>query len=224
MTNARDFDYTSTTDYTPSYYNEVYDIKKLERMWYIIEPFGEQDGPAHTMMSFDFSDGKYLAVSTEIRKEKGESFSAVKGLFRQYEIVYMVGAERDLIRLRSNYRLDDVYMYPLASTQEGREKMFVSVMKRAQKLAIEPEYYHTITNTCTTTIQRHANEVLEKVRIPWSKQILLPETSDQVAYDLGLIDTQLSLEEARSYYKINARAMSADDDPDFSKHIRPEIR
>jgi len=75
---VRNFDYSSASEYSMHYYDETYDITKLERMWYIIEPFGEQDGPAHTMLSFDFSDGKYLSVSTEIRKELGESFSAVK--------------------------------------------------------------------------------------------------------------------------------------------------
>lgn len=116
--NLRNYDYRATDDYTPAYYDEVFDLSKLTRAWYIIEPFGECDGPAHTMMSFDFEDDKYLSVSVEIRKEKGESFSALKGILNQYEIVYMLGDERDLVRLRSNYRKDDVYMFPIKASQE----------------------------------------------------------------------------------------------------------
>lgn len=223
--NARNFDYKSPTDYTEGYYDATYDLTKLTRAWYIIEPFGERDGPAHTMLTFDFSDGQHVAVSVEIRKEVGESFDAIKGLLRQYEIVYMVGDERDLIRLRSNYRRDTVIMYPLDIPAENLPKFFVSVMQRAQKLSVEPEWYNTITNTCTTAIQDHANALLTtEKQIPWSKQILLPKTSDEIAYSLDLIDTELTLEEARKYYTINERAMAADQDPDFSAKIRSEIK
>lgn len=88
--NARNFAYKSVSDYTEQYYDAKLDMSKLVKAWYIIEPFGERDGPAHTMLTFDFSDGQHLAVSAEIRKEQGESFDAIKGLLRQYEIVYMV--------------------------------------------------------------------------------------------------------------------------------------
>ncbi len=223
--NARNFDYQSTDDFVPSYYDAIYDIEKLTRAWYIIEPFGEKDGPAHTMLSFDFSDGQHVAVSAEIRKEVGESFDAVKGLLRQYEIVYMVGHERDLIRLRSNYRKDTVIMYPLKIQPQNLPKLFISVMERAKKLAEEPEWYNTITNTCATAIQDHANFLLsEDKKISWSKQILLPKYSDEIAYNLGLLDTRLSLEDAREYYTINERAMKANQDENFSQKIRPEIK
>lgn len=223
--NARNFDYVTDTTFTPRYYDATYDINKLSRVWYIIEPFGDRDGPAHTMLSFDFSDGQHVSVSTEIRKEVGESFDAIKGLLRQYEIVYMIGDERDLIRLRSNYRKDVVTMYPLKIQPENLPKFFLSVMQRAQKLSQEPEWYNTITNTCATAIQDHANFVLDEERkISWNKNILLPKYSDKIAYDLGLIDTQLGLEEARKYYTINERALLADQDPEFSKKIRPQIQ
>ena len=136
----------------------------------------------------------------------------------------MIGDERDLIRLRSNYREDDVYMYPIRTTPAGRKALFLDVMRRAQKLASDPEYYHTIFHTCTTVIQDHANAVLEDKKVRWSKDILLPKYSDTVAYDLGLIDTRLSLEEAREYYLINGRARQANQSEEFSELIRPEIR
>lgn len=225
LKNGRNFDYKSEYEFTIDYYDTHFDTTKLSRAWYIIEPFGERDWPAHTMLAFDFSDGQHVAVSAEIRKEKWESFDAIKWLLRQYELVYMVGDERDLIGLRSNYRKDTVIMYPLKIQPENLPKFFHSVMERAQKLSVEPEWYNTITNTCTTAIQGHANLLLpDDKKIPWSKQILLPKYSDEIAYNLWLIDTKLSLEEARKYYTINERALGMDKEKDFSRKIRPDIR
>src|SRR4051812_43945768 len=100
--NIRNIRYRSTTDYDVRYYNKSFDINKLDSVWYLVEPFsGHGAGAAHTLVSFGFSDGSYVSISVEIRKEKGESFSAVKGLFRQYEIVYVVADEQDVIKLRS---------------------------------------------------------------------------------------------------------------------------
>ena len=220
--NVRNFDYTSETEFTPNYYDQTYDLEKLIRAWYLIEPFGTQDGPAHTMISFDFEDNKHLTISAEIRKEKGESFSPIKGLFNQYELVYMIGDERDLIRLRSNYRNDDVYMYPLQISETGLKSLFVNMVTRAEELRTQPEFYHTIWNTCTTVLQDHANQLLDK-KITWNKNILLPKYSDEILYKRGLIDTDLSLSDARKYYLINQRAKLADQDPEFSTKIRPKI-
>lgn len=97
------------------------------------------------------------------------------------------------------------------------------MLERAQSLSEEPEFYHTVFNTCTTSLQEHGNKLLEE-QIPWSKKILLPKSSDEILYDLGLIDTELSLEEAREYYHINERAEAADQSPDFSRLIRPEVK
>ena len=223
--NARNFSYTSTDTYTKHYYDTTYDTSKIIRAWYIIEPFWARDGPAHTMLSFDFSDGQHVVVSPEIRKEVGESFDAIKGLLKQYELVYMVGDERDLIALRSNYRKDTVMMFPLKISLEKLREFFISVMQRAQKLSQVPEWYNTITNSCATSIQYHANLLLPPDKqIPWSKQILLPKYSDEITYNLGLIDTKLSLKEAREYYSINKRALAADRKTDFSEKIRPIIQ
>lgn len=135
-------------------------------------------------------------------------------------MVYVVGDERDLIKLRTNYRKDTVMMYPLKIQPQNLPKFFISVMERAKKLSEKPEWYNTITNTCATSIQNHANVLLpEEKQIPWNKQILLPKYSDEIAYKLGLIDTQLPLEEARKYYTINERANNTSTD-NFSEKIR----
>src|SRR3989344_8920894 len=106
--NIRNFSYNSTTDYTPRYYDKTVDVSKLKNVYYIVEPFSTFAGSAHTFVSFEFEGDQFVAISVEIRKEKGEKFSAFKGLFDRYEMMYVFGDENDLIKLRSNYRNDTV--------------------------------------------------------------------------------------------------------------------
>jgi len=158
-------------------------------------------------------------LSAEIRKEKGESFSPVKGILRQYELVYVIADERDVIKLRSNYRKDDVFLYPVRTSKENMQKLFISMLERANKLATQPEFYNTLTNTCTTNLVAHVNEIVPG-RIPLSYKVLMPAYSDELAREIGLIDNTRSIEELRSKYRINDRASIFADDPLFSQKIR----
>ena len=221
--NIRNVRYRSTTDYDPAWYDKTFDLGKLESLWFMVEPFDEGKGAAHTLVSFGFAGPEYLAVSVEIRKEVGEEFSVVKGILRQYELMYVVGDERDLIQLRSNYRKDDVYLYPIRAPKERIRAMLVGMLERANRLREEPEFYNTLTNTCTTNIVRHVEEVAPG-RVPrFRREVILPGYSDRLAYDLGLLDTDLPFEKARERFKINDRALRAQGQPDFSVKIRGEV-
>jgi len=218
--NIRNNKYRTTTDYDVRYYDKTFDLDKLESVWFMVEPFsGHGFGAAHTLISFGFSDGEYVSISVEIRKEKGESFSAVKGLFRQYEIVYVVADEQDVIKLRSNFRKDTVYLYPVNTIKENMRELFVSMLKKANKLAKEPEFYNTLTNTCTTNIVTHVNEIAPN-RIPLSFKVLMPAYSDELAQKVGLIDSSVSIEELRAKYQINEKAEKYANDPSWSSKIR----
>lgn len=220
--NIRNFAYTSTTDYTQNYYDKTFDLNKLKRVWYVVEPFSGIPGSAHTFLSFEFEDYEFVSISVEIRKEKGESFSPIKGLFNKYEIMYVIADERDVIKLRSNYRKDLVYVYPAKATTEKAKGLFLDMIERANGLSQNPEFYNTITNTCTTNIVRHINKITPD-RVPFfNLRILLPANSDELAYELGLIDTDLSFEDARKRFYINDKALKYADDPDFSFRIRQE--
>jgi len=219
--NIRNFTYRSTTDYTPSYYDKTFDLSKIKNVYYIVEPFSDFAGAAHTFLSFEFEGPEFVAISTEIRKEKGESFSAFKGLFKQYELMYVVADERDAVKLRSNYRKDDVFIYPINTTQDRVRTMFLEMVKRVNEIKDTPEFYNTITNTCTTNIVSHVNTVVPG-RVPLDPRILLPGYSDTFAYELGLIATDMSFEETRERFHINERAEKYADYPDFSVKIREE--
>jgi len=219
--NIRNAVYRTAGDYDVHHYDKTFDLDRLRSVWFGMEPFSGSRTAAHTFVSFGFEGNQYLAVSVEIRKEVGETFSVIKGLLRQYEIMYVVGDERDLIKLRTNIRGDDVFLYPIRATRDAREKMLLSMLRRANRLRSEPELYNTLTNTCTTNIVRHVDEIAPG-RIPWRYQVILPGFSDRFAYDLGLIDTGLSFEKARQWFRINERARKFADDPEFSARIREE--
>jgi hypothetical protein len=216
--NIRNFAYETTSQYTPAWYDKTFDLDQLDSVWFVVEPFGK-GAAAHTFVSFGFGPKDFVAISVEIRKEKGESFSALKGLMRQYEVMYVIGDERDLIKLRSNYRNDPVYLYPIRTTPERRRAMFVQMLGRANKLAERPEFYNTLINTCTTNLVRHVNTISPD-RIPFHPAVLLPGYSDRLAYDLGLIDPSLPFEETRRRAHINERARRFANDPEFSMRIR----
>jgi hypothetical protein len=217
--NIRNFRYRSVSDFTPAYYDKSFDLRKLEKVWFVVEPFGKWRGPAHTFVTFGFGNDDYLAISVEIRKEKGESFSPLKGLLRRYEVMYVAGDERDLIALRAKYRGDQVYLYPIRTTPERMRRMLTGMLSRMNKLRAEPEFYNTLTNTCTTNLVRHVNTITPG-RIPLRLGILLPGYSDELALELGLIDTNLPLDEARRTFDITPIATRYAEDDSFSSRIR----
>ncbi|MDO8480365.1 MAG: DUF4105 domain-containing protein, partial [Nanoarchaeota archaeon] len=132
--NIRNFTYRSTTDYDLQYYDKTYNVSQIRTVDYLVEPFSGIQGFAHTFYSFGFDTGDYVAISVEIRKEKGERFSSIKGMLRTYELMYVIADERDVIKLRSNYRKDEVYLYPLKLPKEIIGDVFVDMVYKANDL------------------------------------------------------------------------------------------
>ena len=220
--NIRNHTWLSDTEFHAWYLTESYSLSELERVYYSITPFSDRDGPAHTMLSFTFEDGRHLVISAELRKQRWQTFDALKGVLNQFELQYVIATEEDVIKLRTHHRNNEVYMYPIVLDNERLQLLFRSMLIRADKLSREPEFYHTFWNNCTTTILQHANAFRQEKIRPW-KYALLPAHSDRLVYDLWLIDTRLSQVDAREYYRIDERARQ-DTELSFSEAIRPEIR
>lgn len=225
--NVRNFDWRTTTEFTPRWEDRSYDLDRLESVWFLVEPFGDFRGPAHTFVSFGFADSvrgtEYVAISVELRKEVGESYHPVRGLFREYELAYVVGDERDLVRLRSNVRRDSVFLYRVQATPEQGRTLFRAMLERADRLRTAPEFYHTLTSSCTTNIVDHVNAISPS-KVPFSYKVLLPAYADELAYDIGLLDTSRTFASLRDGALINPVAQAAHDDPEFSKLIRAGLR
>ncbi len=217
--NIRNFKYSSETSYEKAYYDKTFQLDDLEKVYFVVEPFSDFAGAAHTFLSFEFTNDTFVSISVEIRKEKGEAFSALTGLFNNYELMYVIADENDAVKLRSNFRKDKVYLFPVNAGKEKIKKLFMDMLKRTNSLKDNPEFYNTLYNTCTTNIMHHVNVISPK-KIPFSYKVLFPGYSGELAYDLELIETTLPYEEAKSKYLINERAMKYADDINFSRKIR----
>jgi len=218
--NIRNFTYKSEDEYTPAYYDKTFNLKDLTAIYYVVEPFETwKIQMAHTFVSFEFNHKEYVAISVEIRKKKGDVFSPLRALPRQHELMYVIADERDVVKLRSNYRKDPVYVYPVKAKIEKAGALFVDMLKRANALKEKPAFYNPVTDTCTVAIVRHINNVSSN-KVPWDRRLMLARDSDAFAHELGLIDDNASLEEIRERYLINERALRHVDHPDFSQKIR----
>ena len=217
---VRNFSYTAEEKFTPAYEDRAYDLNTLESVWFVVTPFSTHwRGPAHTFVSFGFADSQYVAISVEARREPGETYSPLTGLFRRFELIYVIGDERDLIGSRAVYGGYDVYVYPIRASRDRIRAMFVEMLARSNALATQPEFYNTLTNNCTSNVVDHVNHIVPRV-VPHGIKTILPGYADEVAYSLGLIDNSISLEEARRRYRVNDQARRFATSPDFSKEIR----
>lgn len=218
--NIRNFDYRSETDYTPAYYDRRFDLHKLEGVD-LVAVYWMGPAIAHIFVSFAFAGGDHLAISIETRKEKGEDYSTIKGFFRQYELYYVVADERDVIRLRTNYRHDppeDVYVYRLQGPLENARRIFLEYMSKITALKIRPEFYNTLTTNCTTNIWFHT--LVNPEHLPFSWKILVSGYVPEYLYEAGRLDTRMPFAELQRRAHINARAETADNTTDFSSRIR----
>jgi uncharacterized membrane protein YhaH (DUF805 family) len=220
MHNIRNFDYRSETDYTPAYYDKRFDVSKLTGVD-IIAVYWMGPAVAHIFVSFEFAGSDHLAVSIETRKEKGEEYSTLRGFFRQYELYYVVADERDVIRLRTNYRKgppEDVYVYRAQGPLENGRRLFLDYVRKINSLKEKAEFYNTLTTNCTTNIWMHT--LVNVGHLPFSWKILASGYVPQYMYEAGRLDNSVPFAELQKRALVNPRARGADKAQDFSRRIR----
>lgn len=219
LRNIRNCNYVTAEDYVVDYYDRQIQIDQIQSVDFIVVPFKNAPKLAHTMISFGLDDGSYLAVSIEVRKEIGEKYNALWGAGPKFELIYVLSDERDVIRLRTKHRDSDVYVYPTVASPQQSRALFSDVITRINKLAVEPEFYNSINNNCTTNLAGHVNQVSpDKITYGW--KVLLPGFSAEYAYELGLLDNRIPFDELTSIALINDLAEANFDDPQFSQKIR----
>jgi hypothetical protein len=175
----------------------------------------------HTFLSFIFDDAPPLSISIETRPEKGQSFDPLASLFKQYELIYVVGEERDLVRVRTNYRGEKVYLYRLNTSAENARRLFLIYLRRINELADHPEFYNLLSNNCTLNIVRYANAAGREGR--FDIRHLFNGLIDSYLYHSGRVDTMLPFVELRRRSLINEAAQVAEGVPDFSQRIRASL-
>jgi len=215
--NVRNFKYRSESDYDERWETRSYDLDRIRGVDLFLSFWGPTH-IAHTIISWEFDDGQHLAISIETRKEKGESYSALRGFFRQYELYYVVADERDLVGLRTNYRGEQVYLYRLRVSRPQARALLVDYLNEVNRLAEHPRWYNALTQNCTTTIRGHALDIGVGGPLDW--RLLANGNVDQLLYERGRIDTELPFADLRTRSNITARSRAADDSPHFSTQIR----
>lgn len=217
--NIRNFDYRSEQDFTPAYYDRTFDLQKLDEVDLVVSYWM---GPtiAHVFLSFGFGED-HVAISIEARKERTETYSALKGFFKQYELIYIVGDERDLIRVRTNYRhepTENVYLFRLHGPQEDAQRVFLDYMRTINELKDHPKFYNALAANCTNIMFVHAR--VNPGHLGYSWKVLLSGHVPEYAYEAGRLNTHFPFQELMRRSNINAAAQAADAAPDFSSLIR----
>jgi len=220
--NVRDFNWRTTRDFDERWIDVKVNLNEVDKIWFVLEYFEpDRREMAHTILSYEFSDGTRLACSIEVRRKQGASYHPIKGLFRTYELIYVWGTERDVIGVRARCRRKSkTHLFEGVVLGPGNERrMFESYIRRTNKLSVEPEWYNTITNTCTTNIVGHVNEVYPG-RVPKAVAILMPGLSPKLLQKNNLVVIRGTLEETMEDSIIDQRAMDWDEECDFGDWIR----
>jgi hypothetical protein len=220
LTGVRNFDYRTRDDFAVRYEEREVLLSHLTALDFYVSYF--MAGPVgHTFLSFNFDNAPPLSISIETRLEVGESFAPVASLFKQFELIYVVGDERDLVGLRANYRHEAVYLYRLNTSPDDARRLLLLYLARINELADRPEFYHLLTNSCTINIVRYANAAGRVGRL--DVRHLLNGLVDSYLYYSGRIDTTLPFDELRRRSQINDAAQAADGAPDFPQRIRASL-
>ncbi len=220
--NVRDFSWRTTKDYDERWIDMTIDLNKVRKIWFILEYFSpERKEMAHTILSYEFDDGRRLACSIEVRRKEGSRFHPLKGMFRSYELIYVWGTESDIIGVRSRCRRKSkTHLFEGVVLGPGNERrMLESYLRRTNKLAKDPEWYNTITNTCTTNIVNHVNEVYPG-RVPWTIGILMPGLSPKILLRNNLVKSSGNIDETMESSLIDSISEKWDDSRDFGDWIR----
>jgi Domain of unknown function (DUF4105) len=222
--NMRDCTYRAEFEYTCEWKTRSLDLTKIDGADLFITYWGSP-WIAHPIVSFTVAGEDPVAMSVETRKEVGETYSAVRGFFRYYELIYIISNERDVVRLRTNYRTgEDVYLFHTRTPPQLAQAVFLDYLRRANELRNKPEWYNALTDNCTTNVAGHFRDVEPrgaKLLPSWDWREMLNGKADEMLYENGDLATDgLSFAELKKRAHINGAAKAANDSPDFSQRVR----
>lgn len=226
--NVRDFRHTPQGTRSSSYVDRAFKVEQIERVWFVeepftIAPFTSFKGVAHTYFVFDFQDQPPLAVSVEARREKGETYGALRGLFNQFELIYVWGTEEDLTVSRAVLQKNPLYMYPLTVSMESARELFLQLAQTSQQLEAQPRFYNTLTSNCTNELAKAANRVKVDA-IPPNPALVFPGYSNEVLHRLGFIPNDAPLDEVNRRYYISDLVLADYEQDDFSRLLRLTLK
>lgn len=216
--NVRNFSYMSRDEFTEHWETRRYPLAQLQTLD-IFFSYWKSPHIAHIIMSWGFADGQFLAISIETRKDRTQGYSELKGFFKQFTLAYVAADEKDLIRLRTNYRKEQVYGYRIKNIPpQYRRYLLESYLTHMNKLVDEPEFYHALLQNCTSGVSRHYKTFMPNSSwFDW--RLIANGHMDKLLYELGIIETTIPFEELRAVSRVDLRMQALDDD-DFSNKLR----
>jgi Domain of unknown function (DUF4105) len=217
--NFRDFDYRATADFTPHWDTKTIDLSQVRAIDLFINYWGSA-WMAHPIVSFQVGDHDHVAFSIELRPQIDQKVSMLAGLYKVYGLIYLVGAERDLVRDRTNYRHEDIYLYRTTASPERSRAMFLDYVRSLNDLHQHPGFYNALTSNCTTNVRVHSVATAPGKPRPWDWRILINGFADKMLYERGDFVGALPFADLKRQALINDKAKAADDDPEFSRRIR----
>lgn len=215
--NIRNFDWTSETEASAAWYDKVVDPDKITSVDMLLSVWDHPD-IAHTLVSFGFEDGQHIVFSAETRKEKGESFSTLGGFFKQFELVLIAADERDIVRLRTDLRQEQVGLYPIDLSPEMRKTLFMAFVNYGNDLAAKPAWYNTLTTNCTTVPYLMVTRFSKKVGL--DRRILLPGRLPEYLHELGVLAKGQDIAQTRNRARLGALGPAGPDGTAFSRNMR----
>jgi len=222
LKNVRDFNWRTTKDFDEKWIEKKFKISDCTKIWLVLEYFYPTRRPiAHTLLSFEFKDGTRISCSIEVRREPGEKFSPIKGLLREFEIMYVWATEKDAIGVRSRCRKSETHLFEAIILGEGNQcRMLESYLRRTNQLYENPEFYNSLFNNCTTNIASHVNDVYPG-RVPRAIGVILPGLSPKLLKRNNLVKLRGgSIEEEMKLNQVEERARAWDQECDFGDAIR----
>ncbi len=218
--NVRNFDWRTETDYTQRWETRSYDLDRLGSVDMIVSYWGSA-AIAHVLISFGFDNGEQVVFSVEIRRERTERYSEIGGFFKEFELSVIAADERDVVRVRTNVRGEDDYLYRIRMPVSAMRSLFLAYVDQANTLVHTPRFYNTVSVNCTTLVYHMMNHILG--HLPWDFRILFSGYLPQYVYKVGGLDTRYSLEALRAFGHITERAKKTDRSATFSADIRQGV-
>jgi hypothetical protein len=220
--NVRDFTWRAKADFDERFHDRTYDLRKVSGMHYVVAPMNLVDGIAHVFVCFDFDDGRHVAVSVEGRRMNGQNYQVLPSLFRQFQLIYVIGEERDVVGVRATVMRQPVRIYPARTSPAHARAIFADMLERADALDKRPEFYNLFFNNCMTNILLHLRR-LGGHGLPSDLAVLLTGLSDRVAYRLGYLDIDIPFAQAREVFRIDGWIQQTELNETFSTRMREEL-
>ncbi len=217
LRNVRNFDWITEEEANERWETRVVDLDAITSIDMFLSVW---DSPeiAHTLVSFGFADGQRIVFSGEIRKEKGEDFSSAGGFFRQFELVMIAADERDIVRLRTDVREEEVSVYPITLDAPRRRALFLSFVDLGNDLARQPRWYNTLTANCTTVPYKLVARISDEVVL--DPRVLLSGRLPGYLHELGVLRPDMTEAAIRERARLGKLGPATPDGAEFSRRIR----